>query len=192
MTKNQLQETKIVLNCFIALAGLLLLISVFTTLYSAKGVIYFKTDDAGSEVGANYAEVFKVYNFVLPIKTSATYLDFFSWEMSLLYVLLILAYIMNFVDLGANTKTKQFIIGGALILFSLLLLLLNFVFKKQIDAIYDEWVSEHFSSSYINTRNGGFPFLAYSFGIFAGLMSIYKAWIVGKLELISRNRRNRV
>jgi len=190
MTRKELRETKFFLNFIIALAGLLLLFSVFSTLFSSKGVIYYMTDEAGNVVGANYQEELKVYNFVLPIETRETHLNYFSWEMATLYILLFLTFILNFVDLGQKNKIKQYIVSGALIIFSFLLMVIIISYRKEIDLIFEEFLSEYFSSSYINTKNGAVPFLAYSIGIFAGFLSLYKVWILKKLhQLEYENKR---
>ena len=118
MTKKELKDTKLILNIIIAIAGLLLLASIFSTLFSAQGIIYYMTNEAGEEVGAGYQEVFKVYNFILPIETQETRLNYFRWEMSTLYILLFLTFIMNFINLGENNKLKQYIVSGALLLLS--------------------------------------------------------------------------
>lgn len=148
------------------------------------------TNEAGEEVGAGYQEVFKVYNFILPIETQETRLNYFRWEMSTLYILLFLTFIMNFINLGENNKLKQYIVSGALLLLSAILIFIIIFYKKELELIFDEFVSQYFKTSYINTKNGTLPFLAYAFGILAGLISLYKAWIVGRLQQLEyKNRR---
>lgn len=190
MTKKELKDTKLILNIIIAIAGLLLLASIFSTLFSAQGIIYQWTNEAGEEVGAVYQEVFKVYNFILPIETQEIRFNFFRWEMSTLYILLFLTFIMNFINLGENNKLKQYIVSGALLLLSAILIFMIIFYKKELELIFDELVSQYFRTSYINTKNGTLPFLAYAFGILAGLISLYKAWIVGRLQQLEyKNRR---
>lgn len=190
MTKKELKDTKLILNIIIAIAGLLLLASIFSTLFSAQGIIYYMTNEAGEEVGAVYQEVFKVYNFILPIETQETRSNYFRWEMSTLYILLFLTFIMNFINLGENNKLKQYIVSGALLLLSAILIFIIIFYKKELELIFDEFVSQYFRTSYINTKNGTLPFLAYAFGILAGLISLYKAWIVGRLQQLEyKNRR---
>ena len=110
--------------------------------------------------------------------------------MSTLYILLFLTFIMNFINLGENNKLKQYIVSGALLLLSAILIFIIIFYKKELELIFDEFVSQYFKTSYINTKNGTLPFLAYAFGILAGLISLYKAWIVGRLQQLEyKNRR---
>ncbi|MDD3999429.1 MAG: hypothetical protein PHX62_00850 [Bacilli bacterium] len=190
MNIKELKSTRLFINILIALAGFVLFLSLFSTLYSVEGVVYYDTDDVGNEIGMDYKEVMKTYNFVLPIPTKDTNVNYYSWEISLLYIILFIAIIFNFLDMRKHNQIKQYVISGIFIVLSLLLIFAITNYKKELEFIFDEFANSYFSTSYINVTNGSAPFLAYLLTIIAGILSIYKASIIMKIsEIENKNKR---
>jgi hypothetical protein len=181
MTLKELKDTKRFIDVFMVVAAIILIVSLFAALFNYEGVLYNTTDDTGEKLGFPYEETLMVYDFALPLKSERSVL-YYSWEMSVFYLVLILSFGLNFINLKKYNRIKQFIIGGTFIIGAVALIIIVVSYHNEMKLIAEEFLLDYFDNSTLEVKSSYFPILAYLLGIFAGLLSVLKAWVIGRIQ----------
>lgn len=188
MTLKEMKNIRLIANLFIAFAGILLIVSLFSNMFDMNGVIFIHTDDVGEPVGYPYIETLKVYSFAIPSRDQLNSL-YYQWEMTVLYLVLFVAFVLNFINFKKYDSIKQYIISVFLILLAACLIMLITIYKKEQDSIAEEFVSKYLTGSKLDVTSGIIPFLAYALTIIAGFFSLFKAWLITPLSKL-QNKSN--
>lgn len=183
MTKlNDLLLGKRIINVVFGFFLIVVLISVFFTMFRMEGTIYNKTDDAGEKVGVDILDESKVYHYIttIPMKGTDESL-YFNWQMVTLYILIIAVIVLNFIPFKKQNSYKQLGISiGLIILLFWGVLLIHSLYGLQKEIAAD-LANMYFKGSYVKVEMGSMPIFLLIITIFVTLFSFYKTWILMQL-----------